>query len=68
MSQDILSTNKALGDIIMKLTIIMAVICIIVASCSYLNEQCGLKDDHILEQGLEMLIQDQTGLNIDLTP
>ena len=52
----------------MKLLILMAGCCLIVAGCSYLNEQCGLKDDWVGEQILEKVIEGQTGLEIDLTP
>jgi len=35
---------------------------------AHLNEQVGLENDHILEELAEELIEDQLGIDIDLTP
>jgi len=37
-------------------------------SCSYLNKRAGLPDDHPVEQLAEFVIEQQTGLDVDLTP
>jgi len=41
---------------------------VLVCSCSGINESVGLVDDNIVEQAVELLIENQTGLDIDLTP
>lgn len=33
-----------------------------------LNEQIGLENDNLLEETIEFLIEEQLGLDIDLTP
>ena len=37
-------------------------------SCSPINKRLGLPDDHPIEQAAESLIEQQTGISIDLTP
>ena len=37
-------------------------------SCHVLNEKAGLKDDNKIEQGLEELIEEKTGVLVDFTP
>jgi len=41
---------------------------LVVGGCSYLNSMLGLKDDNPIEEGIESMIEHQTGLDIDLTP
>ena len=36
--------------------------------CSYLNKRFGLQDDNLIEQTVEALIQEETGVSVDLTP
>ncbi len=42
-------------------------LCMLV-SCSTINQRLGLKDDNLVEEKIEYIIQLETGLNIDLTP
>lgn len=37
-------------------------------SCSPINKEIGIQDDHPLEEFAEHIIQVETGLNIDLSP
>ena len=37
-------------------------------SCSYLNQQLGLKDDNLGEEIIEEVIELKTGIDLDLTP
>ena len=39
-----------------------------VCSCEGINEMAGLQDDNIGEEIIEILIHQETGLNLDLTP
>jgi len=39
-----------------------------VGGCSQLNKKAGLDDDHIFEEILEHHIEEQTGLDVDLSP
>lgn len=41
---------------------------LVLASCSELNKEAGLKDDNKLEQFLEEQIQEKTGIKVDFTP
>lgn len=41
---------------------------LLLPSCSDLNKQVGLKDDNDVEQRIEKLIEDETGIKVDLTP
>jgi len=36
--------------------------------CHYINQKLGLRDDNIIEEAIEDLIEAKTGLDIDLTP
>jgi starvation-inducible outer membrane lipoprotein len=38
------------------------------SSCSYINKQMGLKDDNMIENNIENVIEHESGLQIDLTP
>lgn len=37
-------------------------------SCSDFNKEIGLKDDNPLEQAVEQIIKDETGMDVDFTP
>ncbi len=36
--------------------------------CSYLNKKARLDDDNFIEEAIEHLIEEKTGLDIDLSP
>ena len=36
--------------------------------CSYLNRKVGMADDHAAEEFLEKVIEEHTGVDVDLTP
>lgn len=38
------------------------------AGCSWINEKIGLSDDNPAEEIAEAIIEQKTGLDIDLTP
>lgn len=38
------------------------------AGCSFINKKAGLKDDNIAEELIESLIENKTGLDLDLSP
>ena len=40
----------------------------VLSSCSYINQKLGMKDDNIPEEIMEKVIENQTGVSIDLTP
>ena len=62
----LLSQNA--GEIFMKLMICLALMAGVVGGCSLLNKKIGLADDHVIEELIESHIQENTGLNLDLTP
>lgn len=41
---------------------------LLLPSCSNLNKEIGLKDDNPLEQAVEEIIKEDTGIVIDFTP
>lgn len=55
-------------ELMMKLAFVALVIALAFVSCSYLNKQLNLPEDHPIEQLTEFVIEQQTGLDIDLTP
>ncbi len=64
--------DNLMGKKIMKALFAMSVAGVIAASfiggCSYLNQQLNLKNDNVLEQCIEAVIEHETGLDVDLTP
>ena len=48
----------------MRITILFLLLC----SCSAINKEMGVEDEHIVEELAEVLIYAETGLNIDITP
>lgn len=53
---------------IMKVILILFAIGAMAGGCSYINQKFSLKDDNPLEEFLEDLIEDQTELDLDLSP
>lgn len=49
---------------------LLMVTCLIltVSSCSTINKALGLKDDNDVEQRVEEVIEQETGVKVDLTP
>jgi hypothetical protein len=43
-------------------------VCLLLVSCSAINEKVGLPDDNAIEQLVEVIIHYETGLSVDLTP
>lgn len=52
----------------MKKILLMISVTLLLPSCSRLNKDVGLKDDNDVEQRIEKLIEDKTGIKVDLTP
>lgn len=38
------------------------------SGCAYFEKKIGLPEDNIIEESVESVIQQETGLDIDLTP
>lgn len=51
-----------------KIIISIAIVCSILGVLHYVYSKFGIKDDNVVEQAVEQLIKDETGLDIDLTP
>ena len=64
--------DKVLQSFLRKVFVYFSLFLVLIGAsaggCSLLNEALQIKDDHILEEYLEMIIQNKTGLNLDLTP
>lgn len=41
---------------------------LVLCSCSTLNRWVGLEDDNFIEEAVEDVVQNETGLNFDFTP
>lgn len=52
----------------MKKIVLASLMLSMLTGCSYINKWCGLKDDNIIEEGVEAAIKVETGLDVDLTP
>ncbi len=52
----------------MKLTVFTIATALLFIGCSYLNNRFGFEDDHDIEEFFEEQIENQTGLDLDLTP
>jgi hypothetical protein len=52
------------------LNILLVFLCVSVVSigCSKMNKSVGLKDDNVCEEVIELIIENETGLDFDLTP
>ena len=55
-------------DKIMYIAFIISILALVLGGCQYLNYKIGLADDHPLEEMIEKKIEDEIGLDIDLTP
>ncbi len=54
---------------ITRVALITAVIlAAFLGACSWLNTKMGLKQDNLVEESIEAVIEHHTGLDIDLTP
>lgn len=51
-----------------KLLVILATISSFFGGCSYINRKFHLKDDNVIEEVVEDIIEKKTGLDFDLTP
>ena len=51
-----------------KLVIAIVIIISCVGGCSYFNKFMGLKDDNVVEEAAEDVIEHETGIHLDLTP
>lgn len=47
--------------------ILMALVCVGFGACSFLNKKLGLSDNNIIEEQVEEVIKDKTGLDVDLS-
>ena len=59
---------KFLEDDLMKIIFTAIVVGSLIVGCSYLNKSFNLPNDNPAEQYLEDVIEDQFGIDIDLTP
>lgn len=55
------------GEWFMFAAIAIAILLSMTGACTYLNRQAGLKDDNVIEEYIETQIQQQTGIDIDLS-
>ena len=52
----------------MKIFAVILFMSCVMGGCSYINRCMGLKDDNIIEEGVESAIKSKTGVDVDLTP
>ena len=51
-----------------RLLMIVGFCAMVFGGCSYLNKKFGLENDNPIEQSIEGIIKQKTGLGVDLTP
>lgn len=60
-----LATNK---ELLMRAVFCIFAVAILLNACSSINKSIGLSDDNMIEEFVEAQIENQTGLDIDLSP
>ncbi len=60
-------TEEALR-LLMRVLILLAVSAVLIEGCTYINRKLGVEDNWWAEEAVEAVIEDQTGISIDLTP
>ncbi len=55
-------------DFLMKVFLAICVVASLVFGCSKINQKFGMKDDNIIEESIEKIIENKTGIDVDLTP
>tara|TARA_R110002096_G_scaffold88808_2_gene202741 strand:- start:450 stop:659 length:210 start_codon:yes stop_codon:yes gene_type:complete len=55
-------------DIMCRVAVLLILTVAFANGCSYVNEKLGLDDDWIGEEILEQVIEQETGLDLDLSP
>ncbi len=70
MMKEFLEAFKSISwRIWMKKLLLVAVVCVCVfGGCSYLNKKFGLDDDNPIEEAIEGVIENKTGIDVDLSP
>lgn len=53
---------------ILKGFLVLLALAGIMGGCSYLNRSLGMEDDNPIEQMIEQIIEEKTGIDLDLTP
>ena len=59
--------DYTLKEAIIHITITIMLIGSILGGCAVLNSKLGLENDHPLEEHIEDLIEDKTGIDVDLS-
>lgn len=52
----------------MRFVACVALLALASGGCSYLNQKAGLDPDNFVEESVEALIHEHSGLDLDLTP
>lgn len=60
--------KELIGSIVMWIIVILSVIGVSVSACDRIYAKFELKPDNVIEEALEEVIEDKTGLPLDLTP
>lgn len=53
---------------LMRILISLALILMTAGGCTWVNKKLNLDDDHAAEEFVERVIENETGLSVDLTP
>ena len=65
---NVIENIKNIEYVLVRLGILVLLIASCFGGCDYLNKKFGLNNDNNYEQKIEEFIEEETGLNIDLTP
>ena len=53
--------------IMCRMTLFFVVMVVVGNGCTYINQKMGLEDDNPVEEYIEELIEDHTGVDVDLS-
>lgn len=59
--------NFSIERLVKKFFILLMILVACVGGCNFVNEKLGLSNDNPLEQMTEAIIEESTGLDIDLS-
>ncbi len=55
-------------DLMIKIIALLALLASVVGGCAQINRWAGIDDDNQIEERLEDLIEEHSGLEVDLSP
>lgn len=66
--EHMITWNKQVTKYVVYFAIATFILSALVGGCSSLNRKLGLMDDNVIEESIENVIENKTGISFDLTP